>query len=74
MSQLSHTPFAVLDLAPMRDDDVGPGPALRRSLDLARHVERLGFSRLWVAEHHNMEASPAPPWTGSGARRLCLPR
>ena len=55
MSQLSHTPFAVLDLAPMRDDDVGPGPALRRSLDLARHVERLGFSRLWVAEHHNME-------------------
>ena len=55
MSQLSHTPFAVLDLAPMRDDDAGPGPALRRSLDLARHVERLGFSRLWVAEHHNME-------------------
>ena len=55
MSQLSHTPFAVLDLAPMRDDDAGPGSALRRSLDLARHVERLGFSRLWVAEHHNME-------------------
>lgn len=55
MSLLSHTPFAVLDLAPMRDDDVGPGHALRRSLDLARHVEQLGFSRLWVAEHHNME-------------------
>jgi luciferase family oxidoreductase group 1 len=55
MSQLSHTPFSVLDLAPMRDDDIGAGPALRRSLDLARHVEKLGFSRLWVAEHHNME-------------------
>lgn len=55
MSKLSNTPLAVLDLAPMRDDDVGPGPALQRSLELARHVERLGFSRLWVAEHHNME-------------------
>jgi luciferase family oxidoreductase group 1 len=55
MSKLSHTPFAVLDLAPMRDDDQGAAPALQRSLALARHVERLGFSRLWVAEHHNME-------------------
>ena len=45
MSPLAHTPFSVLDLAPMRDDDAGPGPALRRSLDLARHVERLGFAR-----------------------------
>lgn len=55
MSQLSRTPFAVLDLAPMRDDDHGPAPALQRALDLARHVERLGFSRMWLAEHHNME-------------------
>ena len=55
MSKLSHTPFSVLDLAPMRDDDVGAAPALQRSLDLARHVEKLGFSRMWVAEHHNME-------------------
>ncbi|MEO4047966.1 LLM class flavin-dependent oxidoreductase [Pseudomonas sp. CAU 1711] len=55
MRKLSDTPFAVLDLAPMRDDDADAGPALRRSLDLARHVERLGFSRLWLAEHHNME-------------------
>ncbi|WP_068828842.1 LLM class flavin-dependent oxidoreductase [Pseudomonas sp. BMS12] len=55
MSKLSNTPFSVLDLAPMRDDDVGAAPALQRSLELARHVERLGFSRMWVAEHHNME-------------------
>ncbi len=55
MSLLSKTPLAVLDLAPMRDDDAGPGPALQRSLALARHIEQLGFSRLWVAEHHNME-------------------
>ena len=55
MSKLSTTPFSILDLAPLRDDDVGPGPALRRSLALAQHAERLGFSRFWVAEHHNME-------------------
>ncbi|WJN59545.1 LLM class flavin-dependent oxidoreductase [Pseudomonas sp. SO81] len=55
MSKLSTTPFSVLDLAPMRDDDIGAAPALQRSLDLARHVESLGFSRMWVAEHHNME-------------------
>ena len=77
MSQLSHTPFAVLDLAPMRDDDAGPGPALRRSLDLARHVERLGFSRLWVAEHHNMEgiASSATAVVGMpGVLETVIPR
>ena len=55
MNKLSTTPFSILDLAPMRDDDVGPAPALQRSLALAQHAERLGFSRFWVAEHHNME-------------------
>ncbi|SDR76658.1 LLM class flavin-dependent oxidoreductase [Pseudomonas oryzae] len=55
MSRLSTTPFSILDLAPLRDDDAGPGPALKRSLALAQHAERLGFSRFWVAEHHNME-------------------
>ena len=37
--------------------------ALRNSLDLARHAERLGFRRYWVAEHHNMPgiASAATP-------------
>lgn len=28
--------------------------ALRNSLDLARHAEKLGFHRYWLAEHHNM--------------------
>src|SRR6202012_3896821 len=28
--------------------------ALRNTLDLARHAERLGFNRFWGAEHHNM--------------------
>jgi len=31
-----------------------PADALRNSLDLAQHVERWGYQRYWVAEHHNM--------------------
>lgn len=36
--------------------------ALRNSLELAQHAERLGYKRHWVAEHHNMPgiASSAP--------------
>ena len=29
------------------------GDALRNSLDLAQHAERLGYRRIWLAEHHN---------------------
>jgi luciferase family oxidoreductase group 1 len=46
-------PLSVLDLAPIpRDSDAGQ--ALRNSLDLAQHAERLGYQRYWLAEHHNM--------------------
>jgi luciferase family oxidoreductase group 1 len=50
-----------LDLCPV-PTGVTTGEALRRSLDLARHVEALGYQRIWVAEHHNMPgiASSAP--------------
>jgi luciferase family oxidoreductase group 1 len=45
--------FSVLDLAPVR---VGGtiAEAFRNTLDLAQHAERWGFTRFWVAEHHNM--------------------
>jgi luciferase family oxidoreductase group 1 len=45
--------LSVLDLAPIveRGDAAG---ALRNSLDLARHAERWGYHRFWLAEHHNM--------------------
>ncbi len=46
-------PVAILDLAPIVEGGT-PGQALRNSLDLAQHAERLGYSRYWVAEHHNM--------------------
>ena len=54
-------PLSVLDLCPVPTGE-SAGEALRRSVDLARHVERWGFTRYWVAEHHNIAgiASSAP--------------
>ena len=54
-------PLSVLDLAPIREGSTA-SEALRESVDLARHVERLGYTRFWLAEHHNMGsiASSAP--------------
>src|SRR5436309_790433 len=54
-------PLSILDLSPVTTGISGP-QALRNSLDLARLADRLGFSRYWVAEHHNMPniASSAP--------------
>ncbi len=46
-------PFSVLDLAPICEGG-DAAQTLRNSLDLARHAERLGYARYWLAEHHNM--------------------
>src|SRR6476469_8168346 len=61
MAELSGTPLSVLDLAPV-PRGVSATVALRNSLALAQHAERLGYLRYWVAEHHNMPgiASSAP--------------
>ena len=45
-------PLSVLDLAPIVEGST-PAEALRNSLDLAQHVERWGYRRFWLAEHHN---------------------
>src|ERR1700681_2707041 len=45
--------LSVLDLAPITQGS-DAAAALRNTLDLARHAERLGFHRYWLAEHHNM--------------------
>lgn len=52
---LSDIEFSVLDLATVTEGHI-PADAFRNSLDLARHVEKWGFKRFWVAEHHNMES------------------
>ncbi|MFJ4376021.1 LLM class flavin-dependent oxidoreductase [Pseudomonas japonica] len=54
MKRLADIKISTLDLVPVRQDG-GPAQALRNSLDLARHVERFGYHRFWVAEHHNMD-------------------
>jgi len=47
------TLFSVLDLSPIPAGSHA-GAALHNTLDLARHAERLGYHRFWLAEHHNM--------------------
>jgi alkanesulfonate monooxygenase SsuD/methylene tetrahydromethanopterin reductase-like flavin-dependent oxidoreductase (luciferase family) len=46
-------PLSVLDLA-FVPEGATAADALRHSLELARHAERLGYTRFWLAEHHNM--------------------
>jgi luciferase family oxidoreductase group 1 len=53
-------PLSVLDLAPVPDGG-DPGDALRARIELARHAERPGFRRFWVAEHHNMPGIASSP-------------
>ncbi|RLA09965.1 MAG: alkane 1-monooxygenase [Gammaproteobacteria bacterium] len=46
-------PLSVLDLSPVIEGG-DASDSLRNSLDLAQHVEKWGFNRYWVAEHHGM--------------------
>jgi luciferase family oxidoreductase group 1 len=58
---MAMIPLSVLDLSVVTTG-TKPAAALRNSIDLARHVDALGFTRYWLAEHHNLAsvASPAP--------------
>lgn len=53
MKQLTDIPFSILDLAPIVEGG-SASQAFNNSLELAKHVENLGYLRFWVAEHHNM--------------------
>ncbi|WP_242419122.1 LLM class flavin-dependent oxidoreductase, partial [Frankia sp. CpI1-P] len=53
MKPTRSVPLSVLDLVPVGTGTT-PTDAVRGSLDLARHAERLGFTRYWLAEHHGM--------------------
>ncbi len=54
MRSLQNTKFSILELAPVREDkDVKF--SLQHALELAQHAEKLGYDRLWLAEHHNMD-------------------
>ena len=58
-------PLSVLDLSPILQGS-NAGQSLHNSLDLARHAERLGYNRFWLAEHHNM------PGVASAATAVCI--
>ena len=47
------TPFSVLDLSPITQGS-DAARSVRNTLDLARHAERWGYRRFWLAEHHGM--------------------
>ena len=54
--------LSVLDLVPVRSDQT-TADALAATVRLAQTADRLGFTRYWLAEHHNMPAVAAtsPP-------------
>ncbi|MDB5223485.1 MAG: luciferase [Chitinophagaceae bacterium] len=52
--KLSDIPVSVLDLATIVQGDI-PADSFRKSLQVAKRVEQLGYNRYWFAEHHNME-------------------
>jgi len=50
-------PLSVLDLVPVvgrLGESADSSKALRNSLELVQHADRLGYTRYWFAEHHNM--------------------
>lgn len=51
---LKNTKFSILELAPVREDQTVEF-SLKHALQLAQLAEQLGFDRLWLAEHHNMD-------------------
>jgi len=46
-------PFSILDLSPINEGS-DAAQSFRNTLDLARHGERWGYQRFWLAEHHGM--------------------
>ncbi len=58
---IMRMPLSVLDLSPAVAGE-GESQAVWRTLDLARHADRLGFRRYWLAEHHSIPSvvSTAP--------------
>ena len=56
-----NVPLSLIDFCTIHDGE-HPGDSIARSVRLAQEAERLGYSRIWYAEHHNMStiSSSAP--------------
>lgn len=48
----SHFPISALNLVPLRKGE-SEQEAIQNMVQLAQHVEKLGYERYWIAEHHN---------------------
>ncbi|WP_445187274.1 LLM class flavin-dependent oxidoreductase [Pseudonocardia sp. Cha107L01] len=68
MTSLDDVPLSVLDLVPVTSG-ASAVEALRRTVNLAQHAERLGFHWYWIAEHHNLRTSAAT--TENEGRKWC---
>lgn len=49
---MSGLALGVLDQSPIRKGGT-PAQAVRETVELAQHTDTLGYSRYWIAEHHN---------------------
>src|SRR6476620_7430642 len=54
MKRLASTAISVLDLAKVTQEG-SISETYAHSARLAKHVEQLGYTRFWLAEHHNIE-------------------
>ena len=56
-----QAPLSVLDFCTIYDGET-PAQSINRSVELAQEAEKLGYSRMWYTEHHNMKSimSSAP--------------
>ena len=62
-------PLSLLDLCPITEGGSAT-ESFRHTVDLARHAERWGFNRYWMAEHHGMPgiaSANSPRW------KRCIP-
>src|SRR6201996_8696520 len=53
MTLAAEVPLSVLDLSPIRRGGTA-AESFKNTLDLARHAERWGYRRFWLAEHHGI--------------------
>jgi len=65
IKKFNSIPLSVLDLSPINEGS-NATKSFKNSAELAQHVEKLGFNRYWLAEHHNM------PGIGSSATSVLI--
>lgn len=54
MRSIQDIQFSILELVPVRDDK-SIEFSLHHALELTQAAEKFGYTRLWLAEHHNMD-------------------